>query len=78
MFLVSFVSLMKLGFMFGFRLEGLDIMYGGNVSYFDANLESVKWHVILGHIRKDRMSRLAKKGLLDWLTKVKLPRCESC
>ena len=32
----------------------------------------------LGHIGQDRMSRLVKEGLLKRLTKVKLPRCESC
>ena len=32
----------------------------------------------LDHIGQDRMNRAAKEGLLDRLTKVKLPRCESC
>ena len=27
---------------------------------------------------QDRINRLAKEGLLDQLTRVKLPRCESC
>ena len=75
--LVSFVSLLEIGFMSGFRLDVLDILYGGNlfshttlrnnfvvldldecynnsssafVSYFDAYLESVKWHTGLAHI----------------------------
>jgi len=39
---------------------------------------SIKWHARLEHICQDRMSRLAKESLLDQLTKVKLPRCESC
>ena len=48
------------------------------VSSFDFDSESIKWHARLGHIGQDRMSRLAKEALLDQLTKVKLPRCESC
>ena len=48
------------------------------VSYFDSNSESVKWHARLGHVGQDRINRLAKEGLLDQLTRVKLPRCESC
>ena len=35
-------------------------------------------HVRLGHIGQDRMTRLAKEGLLDQVTKIKLPRRESC
>ena len=30
------------------------------------------------HVGQDRMGRLAKEGLLDRLTRVKLPRCEPC
>ena len=37
-----------------------------------------KWHARLGHIGQDRMNRLAKEGLLDRLTKVKLTKCELC
>ena len=48
------------------------------VSYLDSNSESVKWHARLGHVGQDRMGRLAKEGLLDRLTRVKLPRCEPC
>jgi len=48
------------------------------VSYFDFNSESIKWHARLGHMGQDRMGRLAKEGLLDRLTRVKLPRCEPC
>ena len=43
------------------------------VSYSDSFSDSVKWHARLGHIGQDRMNRLAKEGLLDRLTKVKLP-----
>jgi len=48
------------------------------VSSFDSDSESIKWHARLGHIGQDRMSMLAKECPLDQLTKVKLPRCESC
>jgi len=48
------------------------------VSHFSPNLESIKWYARLGHIGQDRMSRLAKEGHLGRLTKVKLPKCESC
>jgi len=48
------------------------------VSYNDPFSNSVQWHARLGHISQDRMNRLAKEGLLDRLTKVKLLRCESC
>ena len=78
---LSLVSLMKFGFDFSSCLDGLDILYGGNVfghatvkndflvldlddnynnnspsifvSYFNPNLESIKWHakpVILAKI----------------------------
>jgi len=33
---------------------------------------------IFDHVGHDRMSRLAKEGLWDWLARVKLPRCELC
>ena len=36
------------------------------------------WHARLGHVGQDRMGRLAKKGLLDRLTRVKLPRYKPC
>jgi len=35
------------------------------VSYFYFNSESVKWHARLGHVGQDRISRLAKEGILD-------------
>jgi len=38
----------------------------------------MKWHAKLGHISQDRMSGVAKEGLLDPLTKIKLPKCGSC
>jgi len=66
-----------------FLVVDLDDSYNNNspfvfVSHFDPNLESIKWHARLGHVGQDRMSRLLKEGLLDQITKVKLPRCESC
>jgi len=47
------------------------------ILYFDFDSDSVKWHARLGSVRQDRMSKLAK-GLLNQLTRVKLPRCELC
>jgi len=96
---------MRIDFSFGFRTNGLDCFYNGNVfvhailkgdciildldniydntyaafvSFFDSNSESVKWDVRFVHVSQDRMGRLAKRNLLDRLTRVKLPRCESC
>ena len=105
--LVSYVSLMKLGFQFVSRTDGLDILYGDNlfghasliddflvldldelyynnktssvfVSSVDSTSDSVVWHARLGHIGQDRMTRLAREGLLGSLTQVKLPICEPC
>jgi len=83
--LVFFVSLIRISFSFSFHTDGLDLFYNGDlfghttyVSYFDSNSESVKWHARLGHVGQDRMGMLAKEGLLDRLTRVKLPRCEPC
>jgi len=66
-----------------FLVLDLDNSYKNNspsvfVSHFDSDLESIKWHAKLGHIDQDRVSRLAKEGILDRLTKVKLSECESC
>ena len=33
---------------------------------------------MLVRIGQDKMNRLANEGVLDRLTKVKLPKCESC
>ena len=33
---------------------------------------------IFSHVGQDQMGRVAKKGLLDRLTRVKLSRCEPC
>ena len=48
------------------------------VSSVDSNFDFAVWHARLGHIGQDRMTRLAKEGLLGSLTQVRLPRCESC
>jgi len=103
--LFCFVLLLRIGFSFSFRTDGLDLFYNGNsfghatlkgdfiildldntcgntsttfVSYFDSNSESVKWQARLNHMGEDRIGRLAKEGLLDRLTRVKLPKCEPC
>jgi len=57
----------------------LDDSYNNNspsifVSHFDSDLESIKLHARLGRIGQYRMSRLARKGVSNQLTKVKLPR----
>ncbi|KAH9618858.1 hypothetical protein KSS87_009464, partial [Heliosperma pusillum] len=66
----------------GFFVLDLDDFYDNSsfalVSRFDVDSESVKWHARLGHIGQERMNRLAKDGLLDKLTRVKLPICEPC
>jgi len=65
-----------------FLVLDLDESYNNShsvfVSHFDSDLESIKWHAGLSHIGQDRMSWLAKEGLLDQFTKVKLPKYESC
>jgi len=67
-----------------FLVLDLDDSYNNNTSpfvflaHFDPDLKSFTWHARLGHFGQDRMSRLAKEGLLDQLTKVKLPKRESC
>ena len=42
------------------------------------NIDSAIWHARLGHIGKDRMTWLAREGLLGSLTKVDLQLCEPC
>ena len=36
------------------------------------------WHLRLGHIGLDRIKRLIKEGLLEFLQESSLPTCESC
>jgi len=55
-----------------------DNTFDAFISYFDSNSEFVKWHAQLGHVGQDRMGRLAEEGLLNRLTRAKLPRCEPC
>ena len=57
-----------------FLILDLDDSYNNNnsspsvfVSHVDPDLELIKWHARLGHIGQDRMSRLAKEGLLNRL-----------
>jgi hypothetical protein len=38
----------------------------------------MNWHARLGHIGQDRMTRLAREGLLGPLAKVNLPTLEHC
>jgi len=65
-----------------FLVLNLEDFYNNSSSTFVlySNFESVKSHVDsrLGYIGQDRMSSLTKEGLLGRITKVKLPRCESC
>jgi len=44
------------------------------VLYFYFNFEYVKWRARHRHISQERMGSLAKRRLLDRLTKIKLPR----
>ncbi|KAL0282691.1 UNVERIFIED_CONTAM: hypothetical protein Sradi_7254400 [Sesamum radiatum] len=39
---------------------------------------SALWHARLGHIGQERITRLAREGLLGSLAKVNLPTCEPC
>ena len=43
-----------------------------------SSVNDVKWHARLGHIRQDRLKRLAKTGLLGSIDKIDLPVCEQC
>lgn len=40
--------------------------------------EAQKWHARLCHVGQDRMSRLARDGLLGPNAKFNLPTCEPC
>ena len=48
------------------------------IAHNDDISDSVMWHIRLGHIRKDRLARLAREGLLGSITNVSLPMCEPC
>ncbi|KAK2977183.1 hypothetical protein RJ640_000434 [Escallonia rubra] len=47
-------------------------------SYDNIMNDSTTWHARLGHIGQDRMTRLAREGLLGPLAKVNLQTCEAC
>ena len=51
-----------------------------SISYIASNYDdiSTSWHAILGCIRKKRMSRLAREGLLGQLDRISRPTCEHC
>ena len=42
------------------------------------NIDSATWHARLGHIGRNRMTWLAREGLLGSLTKIDLQLCEPC
>ena len=41
----------------------------------DSLVHDVKWHSRLGHIGQNRLKRLAKAGLLEYIEKIDLPIC---
>ncbi|KAL0394938.1 UNVERIFIED_CONTAM: hypothetical protein Slati_4460000 [Sesamum latifolium] len=72
-------------------LYGLEFMNNGffmlelsneSASYVSSSINihdiSALWHARLGHIVQERMTRLAREGLLGSLAKVNLPTCEPC
>uniref|UniRef100_A0A2N9FKV1 Integrase catalytic domain-containing protein n=1 Tax=Fagus sylvatica TaxID=28930 RepID=A0A2N9FKV1_FAGSY len=64
------------------RLFHLDIdcsAYDSSFALLTQNdYDEMNWHARLGHIGQDRMTRLAKEGLLGPFAKVNLPTCEHC
>ena len=42
------------------------------------NIDSATWHARLGHIGRNRMTWLAREGLLGPLTEIDLQLCEPC
>uniref|UniRef100_A0A2N9F566 GAG-pre-integrase domain-containing protein n=1 Tax=Fagus sylvatica TaxID=28930 RepID=A0A2N9F566_FAGSY len=64
------------------RLFHLDIdcsAYDSSFALLTQNdYDEMNWHARLGHIGQDRMTRLAREGLLGPLAKVNLPTCEHC
>ncbi|KAL0316519.1 UNVERIFIED_CONTAM: Retrovirus-related Pol polyprotein from transposon TNT 1-94 [Sesamum radiatum] len=82
---------MSLSIYFGKDLYGLGFMNNGFfmlelanefVSYVSSSVNIhdifVLWHARLGHIGQERMTRLAREGLLGSLAKVNHPVCEPC
>ena len=41
-------------------------------------MNDIKWHARLGHIRQERLKRLAKAGFSGPIEKIDLPVCEQC
>jgi hypothetical protein len=64
------------------RLFHLDIdcsAYDSSFALLTQNdYDEMNWHARLGHIGQDRMTRLAREGLLGPLANVNLPTCEHC
>ena len=62
----------------------LDIKYYNNdssvflTSFDNTSDNSIIWHARLGHIGQERMTRLAREGLMGNLAKVILSTCEHC
>uniref|UniRef100_A0A2N9FM86 Integrase catalytic domain-containing protein n=1 Tax=Fagus sylvatica TaxID=28930 RepID=A0A2N9FM86_FAGSY len=72
--LLSVFTLLQLGYDFHLSWNGLDILLDDVIFGHGSST----WHARLGHIGKDRMTRLAREGLLGPLAKVDLPICEPC
>ena len=58
----------------------LDIEYYNDDSsvFLTSSDNSIIWHARLGHIGQERMTRLAREGLMGNLAKVTLSTCEHC
>ena len=62
----------------------MDIEYYNNdssvflTSFDNVSDNSFIWHARLSHIGQERMTRLAREGLMGNLTKVTLSTCEHC
>lgn len=69
-------------FIDGFIILDIIHSYNNNNAIFymtNANdVDFVVWHARLGHIRQNRMNRLARNDLLGQLAKINLPTCEYC
>lgn len=76
------------GVLFGeIKVDGsykLNFSYNNSIvsssSYFDVSMlfdDPYKWHLILGHINKDKIKRMSKSGLIPDLN-VEISTCEPC
>ena len=55
------------------------LIYDASISLLtNFDNDAINWHTRLGHIGQNRMTRLAREGLLGPLAKVELPICEHC